>query len=251
MSFSRKLELPYPLHWNINNLLENKTKMEILFQSYTAYSRYIQRYDSLTSEGAIAVVQSHPPYPRLLLPLPHTCRVKRKWDWERECCTSNKAWQDGDKRYPGNEVDLEHNDYDVMCLDKMQHEKLLFYISLSFCFWVRSRFCFVFLVWGFVFPFRDLSFCFGFWVFDFACMLFFWGVLQVYFRVLSVCFVLPASRKTFSFFKLYDSMLYLVILVLVFPFWDLCFCFGIGFPFWVLWYVFSLSATIYLTAVCL
>ena len=62
-----------------------------------------------------------------------------------------------------------------MCLDKMQHEKLLFYISLSFCFWVRSRFCFVFLVWGFVFPFRDLSFCFGFWVFDFACMLFFLG----------------------------------------------------------------------------
>ena len=56
---------------------------------------------------------------------------------------------------PWNEVDLEHNDYDVMCLDKMQHEKLLFYISLSFCFWVRSRFCFVFLVWGFVFPFRD------------------------------------------------------------------------------------------------
>ena len=69
-----------PHYTEIDNLLENKTKMEILFQSYTAYSRYIQRYDSLTSEGAIAVVQSHPPYPRLLLPLPHTCRVKRKWD---------------------------------------------------------------------------------------------------------------------------------------------------------------------------
>ena len=74
-----------------------------------------------------------------------------------------------------------------MCLDKMQHEKLLFYISLSFCFWVRSRFCFVFLVWDFVFPFRYLSFCFGFWVFDFASILFFFRVLHVYFRVLSVC----------------------------------------------------------------
>ena len=61
----------------------------------------------------------------------------------------------------------------------------VFYISLSFCFWVRSRFCFVLLVWGFVFPFRDylsvsgfgfsillvcifLGFCksvSGFWVF--------------------------------------------------------------------------------------
>ena len=112
----------------------------------------------------------------------------------------------------------------------MQHEKLLFYISLSFCFWVRSRFCFVFLVWGFVFPFRDLSFCFGFWVFDFACMLFF-RVLHVYFQVLSVCFVLRASTKTFSFFKLYDSILYFVILVLVLPFWNLCFCFGFWFFF--------------------
>ena len=117
-----------------------------------------------------------------------------------------------------------------MCLDKMQHEKLLFYISLSFCFWVRSRFCFVFLVWGFVFPFRDLSFCFGFWVFDFACMLFF-RVLHVYFRVLSVCFVLRASRKTFSFFALYNSILYFVILVLVLPFLNLFFCFGFWFSF--------------------
>ena len=89
----------------------------------------------------------------------------------------------------------------------------------------------MFLVWGFVFPFRDLSFCFGFWVFDFACMLFF-RVLHVYFQVLSVCFVLRASTKTFSFFfKLYDSILYFVILVLVLPFWNLCFCFGFWFSF--------------------
>ena len=173
--------------------------MEILFQSYTAYSRYIDRYDWLTSEEALAVVQSHPPSPPPPATPPHLPREKKMRLRERECCTSHEAREDGDKRYPGNEVDLEHNDYDVMCLDKMQHEKLLFYISLSFCFWVRSRFCFVFLVWGFVFPFRDLSFCFGFWVFDFACMLFF-RVLHVYFQVLSVCFVLRASTKTFSFF---------------------------------------------------
>ena len=128
----------------------------------------------------------------LLPPLPHTCRVKRKWDWERECCTSNKVWQDGDKRSPGNEVDLEHNDYDVMCLDKMQHEKLLFYISLSFCFWVRSRFCFVFLVWGFVFPFRDYLSVSGFGFSILLVCFFFFRVLHVYFRVLSVCFVLRA-----------------------------------------------------------
>ena len=224
--------------------------MEILFQSYTAYSRYIERYDSLTSEEALAVVQSHPPSPPLPATPPHLPREKKMRLREREWCTSIEAWEDGDKRYPGNEVDLEHNDYDVMCLDKMQHEKLLFYISLSFCFWVRSRFCFVFLVWGFVFPFRDLSICFGFWVFDFACMLFF-RVLHVYFQVLSVCFVLLTSRKTFSF-------LHCMIQFCILWFWFLCFRFGIcvsvlgfGFPFRVLWYVFSLSATIYLTAVCL
>ena len=165
--------------------------MEILFQSYTAYSRYIERYDSLTSEEALAVVQSHPPSPAPPATPTHLPREKKMRLRERECCTSIEAWEDGDKRYPGNEVDLEHDDYDVMCLDKMQHEKLLFYISLSFCFWVRSRFCFVFLVWGFVFPFRDLSFCFGFWVCDFPCMLFF-RHLHMYFRVLSVCFVLRA-----------------------------------------------------------
>ena len=94
---------------------------------------------------------------------------------------------------------MEHIDYDVMCLDKMQHEKLLFYISLSFCFWVRSRFCFVFLVWDLVFPFRDyLSVSgFGFWIL--LVCIFFFRVLHVYFRVLSVCFVLRALRKTFSF----------------------------------------------------
>ena len=129
--------------------------MEILFQSYTAYSRYIERYYSLTSEEAMAVVQSHPPSAPSSATPPHLPREKEMRPRERECCTSHKAREDGDKRYPGNEVDLEHDDYDVMCLDKMQHEKLLFYISLSFCFWVRSRFCFVFLVWGFVFPFRD------------------------------------------------------------------------------------------------
>ena len=136
--------------------------MEILFQSYTAYSRYIERYDSLTSEEALAVVQSHPPSPPPPATPPHLPREKKMRLRERECCTSIEAWEDGDKRYPGNEVDLEHNDYDVMCLDKMQHEKLLFYISLSFCFWVRSRFCFVFLVWDFVFPFRDYLSVLGF-----------------------------------------------------------------------------------------
>ena len=101
-------------------------------------------------------MQSHPPSPPPPATPPHLPREKKMRLRERESyCTSLEAWEDGDKRYPGNEVDLEHNDYDVMCLDKMQHEKLLFYISLSFCFWVRSRFCFVFLVWGFVFPFRD------------------------------------------------------------------------------------------------
>ena len=136
--------------------------MEILFQSYTAYSRYIVRYNSLTSQEALAVVQSHPLSPPPPATPAHLPREKKMRLWERECCTSHEAREDGDKRYRGNGVDLEHNDYDVTCLDKMHHEKLLFYISLSFFFWVWSRFCFVFPVWGFVFPFRDLSFCFGF-----------------------------------------------------------------------------------------
>ena len=68
--------------------------------------------------------------------------------------------EDGDKRYLGNEVDLQRVDYDVTCLDKIHHKKLLFYISFCFCFWVRSRFCFVFLVMGCVFPFRRFVFLF-------------------------------------------------------------------------------------------
>ena len=206
--------------------------MEILFQSYTAYSRYIERYDSLTSEEALAVVQSHPPSPPPPATPPHLPREKKMRLRERECCTSIEAWEDGDKRYPGNEVDLEHDDYDVMCLDKMQHEKLLFYISLSFCFWVRSRFCFVFLVWGFVFPFRDLSFCFGFWVLDFACMLFFLGFCTSISGFWMFVLYYGHQGKLSVFFKLYDSILYFVILVLVLPFWNLSFCFGFwGFGF--------------------
>ena len=150
--------------------------MEILFQSYTAYSRYIARTIWFAYIRGGPGCRAKPPSLTPSSRHSHTrAREKKMRLRERECCTSIEAWEDGDKRYPENEVDLEHNDYDVMCLDKMQHEKLLFYISLSFCFWVRSRFCFVFLVWGFVFPFRDLSFCFGFSVFDFACMLFFLG----------------------------------------------------------------------------
>ena len=106
--------------------------MEILFQSYTAYSRYIVRYNSLTSQDALAVVQSHLPSPPSSATPPHLSREKKMRLRERECCTSHEAREDGDKRYRGNGVDLEHNDYDVMCLDKMLHEKLLFYISLSF-----------------------------------------------------------------------------------------------------------------------
>ena len=191
--------------------------MEILFQSYTPYSRYIEQYDSVISEEAPGR-RAKPPSLTPSSDTPtHLPREKKMRLPERDCCTSLEAWEDGDKRYPGNEVDLEHNDYDVMCLDKMQHEKLLFYISLSFCFWVRSRFCFVFLVWGFVFPFRDLSFCFGLWVFDFACMLLFLGF---------------CINENFQFFfKLYDSILYFVILVLVLPFWNRCFCFGLVFLF--------------------
>ena len=207
--------------------------MEILFQSYTAYSRYIQRYDSLTSEEALAVVQSHPPSPAPPATPPHLPRENKMRLRERECCTSIEAWEDGDKRYPGNEVDLEHDDYDVMCLDKMQYDKLLFYISLSFCFWVRSRFCFVFLVWGFVFPFRDLSFCFGFWVFDFACMLFFLGFCT--------------SISGFWVFVLYYghqgklSVFYIVWFYFVFcdSGFILCFRFESVFLFWVLVFLFG------------
>ena len=88
--------------------------MEILFQSYNAYSRYIVRYNSLTSQEALAVVQSHPPSPPPPATPPHQPREKKMRLWERECCTSHEAREDGDKRYRGNGVDLEHDDYDVM-----------------------------------------------------------------------------------------------------------------------------------------
>ena len=115
---------------------------------------------------------------------------------------------------------------------EMQHEKLLFYISLSFFFWVWSRFCFVFPVWGFVFPFRDLSFCFGFWVFDFACMHFFLGFCTSFSGFWMFVLYYGHQGKLSVFFKLYDSILYFVILVLVLPFWNLSFCFGFwGFGF--------------------
>ena len=224
--------------------------MEILFQSYNAYSRYIQRYDSLTSEETLAVVQSHPPSPAPPATPTHLPRKKKMRLPERECCTSIEAWEDGDKRYPGNEVDLEHDDYDVMCLDKMQHEKLLFYISLSFCFWVRNRFCFVFLVWGFVFPFRDYLSVSGFG----------FSILLVCFLFLGFCtsifgfwvFVLYYGHQGKVF--LHCMILFCILwfwFYLVLPFWICVSVLGFGFPFWVLWYVFSLSATIYLTAVCL
>ena len=108
-----------------------------------------------------------------------------------------------------------------------------------------------FVILVLVLPFWNLSFCFGFWGFGFACMLFF-RVLDVYFPVLNVCFVLRASRKTFSFnivwfyFLFCDSGFILCFrFESVFLFWVLVFLFGFC------GYVFSLSATIYLTAVFL
>ena len=173
----------------------------------------------LHQRGLLAVVQSPAPSPHPPATPTHLLRKRERRLRERECCTFLEAWEDGDNRYPRNEVDLEHDDYDVMRLDKMQHDKILFYISLSFCFSVRSR------TWGFVFLFRDLSFCFGFWVFDFACILFLFRALHVYFRVLSVCFVLRASMKTFSFkiawfyFVFCDSGSCASVLESVFLFW--------------------------------
>ena len=58
--------------------------MEILFQSYTAYSRYIERYDWLTSQEALAVVQSHPPSPPPPATPPHLLREKKMRLRERE-----------------------------------------------------------------------------------------------------------------------------------------------------------------------
>ena len=61
--------------------------MEILFQSYTAYSRYIELYDSFTSEEALAVVESHPPSSPPPATPPHLQREKKMRLRERECCT--------------------------------------------------------------------------------------------------------------------------------------------------------------------
>ena len=65
------------------------------------------------------------------------------------------------------------------------------------------------------------------------------------FSILLVCFFLGfctsisrfvlyyghQRKLSVFFFKLYDSILYFVILVLVLPFWNLCFCFGFWFFF--------------------
>ena len=118
-----------------------KTKLKWRFFS----SRTLRIHD--TSNDMIPLHQRRPwpsckatppPHPSSRHP-PHLPREKKMRLRERECCTSHEAWEDGDKRYPGNEVDLEHDDYDVMCLDTMQHEKLLFYISLSFCFYIVGQ----------------------------------------------------------------------------------------------------------------
>ena len=125
-----------------------------------------------------------------------------------------------------------------MCLDKMQHEKRLFYISLSFCFWVRSRFCFVFLVWGFVFPFRDyLSISgFGFSIL-LVCFFFFKGFARL-FPGFECLFCITGFKENFQFFTLYNSILYFVILVLVLPFLNQFFCFGFWFSFLRVLYVY-------------
>ena len=167
----------------------------------------------------------------------------REW----KCCTSLEAKEDGDKRYLGNEVDLQRDDYDVMCLDNIHHVKLLFYISFCFCFWVRSRFCFVFLVMVFVFPFR--RFCLSVSGFEFSILLAcfflgFWISISRYW-----VFVLYYEHQgKLSVFDILWFCFIFVILVFI-----LCFRFGIcvsvlgfGFHFWVLWSAFSLSATIYI-----
>ena len=119
-----------------------------------------------------------------------------------------------------------------MCLDKMQHEKLLFYISLSFCFWVRSRFCFVFLVWGFVFPFRDYLSVSGFGFSTLLLCFFFLGFCTSISGFWVFVLYYGHQGKLSVFLKLFhDSILYFLILVLVLPFWNLCFCFGFWFSF--------------------
>ena len=139
--------------------------MEILFQSYTAYSRYIERYDSFTSEEALAVVESHPPSSPPPATPPHLQREKKMRLRERECCT-------------------------------------------------RFIFLFRVLVFRFCFYAPFLGFCTsisGFWVF-----VLYYG----------------HQGKLSVFLKLFhDSILYFLILVLVLPFRNLCFCFGFWFSF--------------------
>ena len=72
--------------------------------------------------------------------------------WERQCCTSLEAREDGDKRYLGNEVDSQRVDYDVTCLDR---NYCFTSVSVS-----GSGADSVFLVMGFVFPFRRVVFQF-------------------------------------------------------------------------------------------
>ena len=103
--------------------------------------------------------------------------------------------------------------------------------------------------WGFVFPFRDLSFCFAIRVLGFRFCLYASQVLDFYFQLLSVCFVLRDQGKLSVFHILLFCFIFkFVILVFI-----LCFRFGIcvsvlgfGFHFWVLWSAFSLSTTIYI-----
>ena len=183
MSFARKLELPYPLHWNWQSAWKqnyNGDSFPVVHCVFTIHRTiwfvYIRGGPGRRGEPPSLVPSSrHSPTPA--------------------------AWKENETQGT-----------------RMLHE---IYLSVS----------------GFGFSILLL------------CP--FFRVLHVYFRVLSVCFVLRASRKPFSF-------LHCMILFCILWFWFLCFRFGIcvsvlgfGFPFWVLWYVFSLSATIYLTAVCL
>ena len=173
--------------------------MEILFQSYTAYSRYIERYDLLTSEEALAVMQSHPPSPPPPATPPQLPREKKMRLREQECCTSLEAWEDGDKRYPGNEVDLEHDDYDVKCLDKMQHEKLLFtsvWVSVSGS-GADSVLCSLFGVLYFRLEIYLSVSGFGFSI---LLVCFFLGFCTSISGFLSVCFVITGIKENFQFF---------------------------------------------------
>ena len=76
-----------------------------------------------------------------------------------------------------------------------------------------------------IFLFRVLGFRFC------LCAFFFFRVLHVYFRVFECLFCYYGHQGKLSvFLKLYnDSILNFVILVLVLPFRNLCFCFGFWF----------------------